>query len=301
MSVSTSVTQVEYEGNESTVTAYVIPFPFLDTAHIFAAVSEGGTAPAVDLDPSAFTVTRNADGQGGTLVTEDAVDEEDTIRIYRYMPLEQPQDYQAAGPFPSHETETALDRLAMQIQQVNLRIARLDGDTEEQYRRPPGGGAVVTKDVQVFTNAEQRGAAQPAWVGQLGVQLDDSSFWKADSLAPGDWVLQLDPWKLERRIYEEGVTVPLTLTEKQFGYLSEPTIVKKLAVASLGGTADTIQVNLLMDGGLVATAEIQDSDGYGEAAASDDTLWPVGTRVSVTVIATGSRAGLDVTVHCHNV
>ena len=72
MSVDTEVSSIEYAGNNSTSTAYTIPFPFLETTDIKCQVKPLH-GEYEELDADAFTVIRDGDGEGGTLTTATAV------------------------------------------------------------------------------------------------------------------------------------------------------------------------------------------------------------------------------------
>lgn len=56
---------------------------------------------------------------------------------------------------------------------------------KDLYSVTGGGGGNVT---QTFADATARGAAVPDFEGQLGVQLDDDTFWISDGLSAGDWI-----------------------------------------------------------------------------------------------------------------
>lgn len=130
MSVSSTLSKIQYVGNGSTVITYVIPFPFLSIGDIFAQVSVDGVSAEVVLAPGTYTVTRLADGSGGTLRTSVAVPAIGTITIFRATALTQPTTFQLAGPFPSKTAETALDRLAMQVQELSRQVAYLEAGVD---------------------------------------------------------------------------------------------------------------------------------------------------------------------------
>lgn len=187
MAVPSQTSAVRYTGNGSTETAYTIPFPFLDTAHIYAAVSTDGVTAAVLLEPEEYTVTRLSDGTGGSLVTVAAVEDPAEIVIFRSLPVTQPTVYQPAGPFPAKTTETALDRLLMQIQQLNRRVNELEGVSDEDYIFVPGGDTADSFGVAIWADATARGAKKPARSGQLGVEISTQTVWIAQSTTTGDW------------------------------------------------------------------------------------------------------------------
>ncbi len=126
MAVPTTQLEVSYVG--SGVGPYTIPFPFLATSHIRAAVSADGEEDAVLLSSSAYTVTRLPSGAGGTLTLDEAVADPEVLVIYREVPLTQPTVFPLAGPFPAKAVETAFDRLLMQHQQLDRRVSEITGE-----------------------------------------------------------------------------------------------------------------------------------------------------------------------------
>lgn len=181
MSVPTTSLSVTYTGNGSDETLYVISYPFLDTAHIFAEVSSDGEEAAVALAPSEYVVARNADGAGGTLRTTEAVTSPATIRIFRVLPLTQPQTFQAAGPFPARSNETMGDRLLMQIQQVNAALVALGGEPSTPVDDGSNAGTLTWLD------ATARAAVLPIFAGQVGIERETLTLWIAQSATVGDW------------------------------------------------------------------------------------------------------------------
>jgi len=126
MAVPGTLTEIEYTGNGSTTTPYIIPFSFLDVAHITVAVVTGATDPPAPPEDIVWSVTRNGDGQGGAVTSSPAVTSASTVRITRNTPLTQPSVFQLAGPFPAKGVETSLDRLELQIQE----LARANAETQ---------------------------------------------------------------------------------------------------------------------------------------------------------------------------
>lgn len=143
-------------------------------------------AVPTQLDPDAYTVTRLADGSGGTLTPMADVNTDATITIWRDVPFTQPTEFQFAGPFPSRSAETALDRVVMQIQQINRRLEQHTGENANGILIPPPG-STNTQDVPTWGNTAARAAVTAARAGQLGVQLDTGDVYEARSKSPGDW------------------------------------------------------------------------------------------------------------------
>lgn len=175
MAVPTEQFRITYAGAGSPG-PFAIPFPFLETAHIFVAVSADGVEAAVDVSQSTYTVTRLSDGSGGSLILNAPLSAPATITIRRQLPLTQPSVFQAAGPFPAKAAEQALDRLCMQAQQIAA------GEDS-------GGGGLFGNGTLTWPAATDRGAVKPQLVGQLGVEISTQTVWIARSTAPGDWVV----------------------------------------------------------------------------------------------------------------
>lgn len=213
MSVDTEVSSIEYAGNNSTSTAYTIPFPFLETTDIKCQVKalHGGYE---ELDSDAFTVVRDGDGEGGTLTTATAVAATRSVYIYRDVPLTQPAEFPLGGLLPSTTVEQALDRVTMVAQQIrreNGRALRLresidpiaptdsvffgfdsNGDfklyTSEELRDAVDGLAGEnTGNSKTWADDTARAAVSPDFIGQLGVQRDDASIWYAYALGGSCW------------------------------------------------------------------------------------------------------------------
>jgi hypothetical protein len=181
MAVPTTQLEVTYVGNGSTEETYHIGFPFLDVAHIHVAVSSDGVEEAVLLSPSGYVVTRNADGGGGSLKTAAAISSPATVTIFREVPLTQPTVFQVAGPFPAKSNETALDRLLMQVQQINRGLLALGGEAGPPVEIGAGTGTLT------WANAAARAAVLPIFAGQVGIERETQTLWIAETATVGDW------------------------------------------------------------------------------------------------------------------
>ncbi len=133
-----------------------------------------------------FTVTRDADGQGGSLVTDDIVYSPTIVTIWRNTALTQPTELALAGPLPSDSIETALDRLCMQLQELERRLRELEGNPSDSFVSVPAG-ATELKGLQVFANSGARTAAIPTYVGQLGVQSNTGTVYRGTAESVGAW------------------------------------------------------------------------------------------------------------------
>lgn len=186
MAVSETTLAVEYAGNGSSLLEYEITFPFLDKTHIYAAVSSDGIVPPVLLSPSAYTVTRLADGSGGALKTSTPVVAPGFVRIFRSTPLTQPTVFEDQGPFPAESAETGFDRLLMQVQELSRRMDQLQGIEDDSFIRIPSN-PLAKRDVAVWQDSTERTSVAPRWIGQLGVEKGSHTIWIGVSLAAGGW------------------------------------------------------------------------------------------------------------------
>lgn len=116
MAVTTTASLVEYTSNGS-ATAYSVPFPYLDDDHLRVSKISPADAETVLTLGSDYTVS--APGDTGTVTLSAAVTSGWTVRIMRVVPLTQPVEFRAQGPFSPDTWETGLDRLEMQVQQLN--------------------------------------------------------------------------------------------------------------------------------------------------------------------------------------
>lgn len=217
MSVDTEVSSIEYAGNNSTSTAYTIPFPFLETTDIKCQVKPLH-GEYEELDADAFTVIRDGDGEGGTLTTATAVATSGAVYIYRDVPLVQPAEFPLGGLLPSTTVEQALDRVTMVAQQIkreNARALRLREDidpiaptdsvffgfdsggefklyTPEELRDAVDGLAGEnTGNSKTWADDTARAAVSPDFIGQIGTQRDDSSIWYGYALGGSYWTRYL--------------------------------------------------------------------------------------------------------------
>jgi hypothetical protein len=118
MSLTSPTNKVVYSGNNSTVTAYAVPFRFIDNADIeVVLIDPEGVETTLALTTD-YALTGEGNPSGGTVTTVVAYDNTYTLRIRRNPPLVQPYDL-AEGQANIMETlEAAMDYLMMVIQAV---------------------------------------------------------------------------------------------------------------------------------------------------------------------------------------
>lgn len=118
MTVAAVASYLSYVGN-GVQTTYPYPFLLLDATHLQVYVA--GTLTL------AYTVTGLGEPSGGTLVMTAPPAAGALVQIYRVLPLDQPTHYAEGDPFPAQAHERALDRLALQVQQVTEALERRPG------------------------------------------------------------------------------------------------------------------------------------------------------------------------------
>ena len=119
MAVQSPTSSISYAGNNSTVTAYSVPFVFLENTHLKAqARDEGGVVTDIVLTNHAGA----GDSSGGTVRTAVEVPPTSTLIIFREIPFTQTTIYQEGGDFPAKSHEAALDKLTMASQQLQRSI-----------------------------------------------------------------------------------------------------------------------------------------------------------------------------------
>jgi len=124
MSVATEICATAYEGNGSTSTPYLVPWPFLDASHIKVGVRLGEEGDLTTLGDDEYTVL--TDGDNPRVTTAVAYDDSYQVVVYRDTPRLQPTEYPTGDPFPAASHEAALDRVTMVAQEI-ARDAGLGG------------------------------------------------------------------------------------------------------------------------------------------------------------------------------
>jgi len=130
--IQTTTTAIAYSGNNSTVNAYAIPFPYLgkEDFRVIKTDSEGTETPltyGTDYSISNFTDS-NGRITSGTLKTLVAVPVASTLSIKRLTTATQTLDLVQGGALSAESLESALDRVTM-IAQEARRDAVNDGET----------------------------------------------------------------------------------------------------------------------------------------------------------------------------
>lgn len=127
MTVSSLTNRVEYAGAGSTG-PYTFPFRILAAADLLVTkrVDEADETLVLGTD---YTLTGTLNAAGSITLT-DALETGETLVLRRVPALLQPADFENAGSFFGKDHQTALDRLAMQLQAVKDQVDRSAGVSE---------------------------------------------------------------------------------------------------------------------------------------------------------------------------
>lgn len=219
MSVQTETNQIQYLGNNSTTTAYPVPFYFLEKSDLKVVVTPAiGDETALNLGTD-YAVSGEGNALGGNITTVSAWNSSYKITIYREVPATQTTVYEENADFPAKSEERALDKLTMLTQQLSrklkqcFRFRESDGETNETPKvinSVFGLGADglpvfrtaadlaswlnLSQDffeapTKTFANAAERNITAPGFPGQIGSQRDERSLWIATGTTAGSWFL----------------------------------------------------------------------------------------------------------------
>jgi hypothetical protein len=126
MTVQATTARVDYSGNGTTKT-FAVPFYFLldsDTSLILqdnSVYPPAVSTPALGTD---YTVTGAGVSSGGSVTLTVAPTSTQRLTILRDVDLTQLNEYVPNGPFPASGQEQALDKLTMQVQQLQEELNR---------------------------------------------------------------------------------------------------------------------------------------------------------------------------------
>jgi len=125
MTVSTTTTAVSAAGDGST-TDFTFTFEILAAEDLKVIVVTDSTgAESEKTLTTDYTVAGVGQVSGGTVTFVTAPASGETVHIKRgNMALTQPTNYTPNDPFPAETHENALDRMALQIQQINEKVGR---------------------------------------------------------------------------------------------------------------------------------------------------------------------------------
>lgn len=135
MTIETQQVSVIYEGDGASA-RFAVPFPFPDktTLQVYTGTGELGSADALLALGRDYEVEGSGDN-GGTVVLPSPLAAGLKIAILRFVPYTQLVDYPEGGDFPAQTHERALDKLTMEVQQLQ------DLFTRTPYGPPTSGGS----------------------------------------------------------------------------------------------------------------------------------------------------------------
>ena len=142
MTISTQDSKVNYQGNGQT-TVFQIPFPFLENNQIYVQKKDAQGNLINYTYGTDYTVTGAGEENGGSVTLNVAPEQGSTISIYRDVPLTQEVDYRENEIFPAETHEEALDKLTMEVQQI-----------QEQLDRSVKVDRFSDVDLDIFVNEE---------------------------------------------------------------------------------------------------------------------------------------------------
>ena len=181
MALAEVLPTISYDGNESTVTPYQIPFPVPEANHLKLYLN--GIASA---DP--FIFEGAGSDNGGTVRTTKAYPSTTRVTWLRETPYEQPTDLEDGGRIPAETLEDAYDYLCIEIQQLWEKLQRA-------FLAPPGYrltgvGFVSYLTRQAITLAQRAIGARNihAWHFAGNLNGDDPAF-LANAAACGPFVV----------------------------------------------------------------------------------------------------------------
>lgn len=223
------------------------------------------------LSPTTYTLSFNANFIGGTILypkTGSPIANGTSLTVRRIVPLTQPTSISNQGAFYPQVTESALDNLELQIQQVSARGG--------QYRGIWATGIVYNFGDMVIDGAN--GANTNNYYNCI--QTNTSGTWSTD-LANGDWNLEIDIQAINAAVAASAASAAAALVSQN-------------AAASSAGSASTSAATATTQAGIAttqagnaatsATAALNYSVAAGNYANSYS-----GTSATSFLIGTGAK------------
>lgn len=219
MPVPSESSRIQYTGNGSSVTPYAVPFLFLSNGDIRAVLTDAAGVETLLTETTHYTLTGSGNPSGGSLVTVSAWDNTHTLTIYREPQQTQTASFNPTGALPADVITNALDKLTMIAQSLGRKVARCfrfndkagevaalseAGRASTVFGFDSGGNAVLRDSAALLSLLSLQGGLQgaptafwadsgeraskvPDFVGQLGLQLDNSTLWRSTGTTAGDW------------------------------------------------------------------------------------------------------------------
>lgn len=274
MTVSSSINKVSYVGN-GIVKEFAVPFKFFENADLEVYFKTENIAQKKLVENEDYTVVGAGNENGGTVTLTDVPQTGDKVVILRVVPMTQEIDYQENEIFPAETQEMALDKLTMEIQQLNEKTSRAvivpvtgDGTPEE----------IVEEVLQAQSDtyelaAEAAASAQSAQTALSGALAAQAS---AESAVDGfDAHVAEKQSGFDAHVTEQTTAFDTHAAEKQAAVdASASAAAESASAAETSATtaeeqAEQSQTNA--DNGLAAiNARIADFEANGEAVISTD-------------------------------
>ncbi len=274
MTVSSSINKVSYVGN-GIVKEFAVPFKFFENADLEVYFKTENIAQKKLVENEDYTVVGAGNENGGTVTLTDVPQTGDKVVILRVVPMTQEIDYQENEIFPAETQERALDKLTMEIQQLNEKTSRAvivpvtgDGTPEE----------IVEEVLQAQSDtyelaAEAAASAQNAQTALSGALAAQAS---AESAVDGfDAHVAEKQSGFDAHVTEKTAAFDTHAAEKQAAVdASASAAAESASAAETSATtaeeqAEQSQTNA--DNGLAAiNARIADFEANGEAVISTD-------------------------------
>jgi len=239
------------------------------------------------------------------------------VKVFRMTEPTQPYSFPETGALPADQVEAMGDRLCMVEQETRL-LAGIDGPA---VTLP--AGALLIRPTTTFANITARGNATPAFLGQVGVQLDTHAWYEGTTLAAGGWTLHggggttytagdgLDlvstTFSVDSTVIRETGTQTLTdktidaacilqyaetisIHEREQTLADGASIVWNIpdggnAVVTLGGNRAMAAPSSTQDGSVYRLTVIQDGTGSRTLTWAAAFKWPSGSAPTLTATA----------------
>lgn len=124
MTIAKTSRRIQYAGNGS-VQAFSFPYRFFADSDLDVFITTDATGVQVQKTLTTdYTVSNNGDETGGTVTMVTPPASGETLTILGDIPLTQGTDYTDNDPFPATAHEAALDRLTLQVQELEEKLSR---------------------------------------------------------------------------------------------------------------------------------------------------------------------------------